>query len=649
VEDRAEFLENFYGIAGPHSDAALSRHRASANELNARKQEDQQREEEMSRRSQEENIRKHEEREKNRVIPKSEEKYLVKATDAERMAEATERATHDEIDRRGGVNPANTMSSLSEHAENQKKRTGVQSHFPSDRQMYLDAIEAKQTEQEVEFEKYHPSRQVRTAQHYTELTSEDTNKGRKDEQGDVDMTGKPKLTRRKSITESEGQPYGTTIPPATWRPGVGAIKALRQKYSTKTQPSKYSPNKEAEVQQREISRMIRSWDRVPQNEAPIQLDEPPPYEEETKAMSPTPQVGQRVTARVPIVRPAPSQTNGPPEYLQQPLTAIGPANEQAIAIRDNSGRVTNAIVNDEVAVETPKKKLRGLQRKYMIKAGPTHQEPDLTGSSGVHNQVEGSSDDDRRRLAPISTMSNRELAQAVRSRNDLTQRMERDWAEGKVTEEEIDEKHRQARIHRDAVQRQGVHNLRQELEGKNFHTRESIDDDNAIARLDQQAENNATPRQIYAADTDKKNEKRRDEIWRLGHRLEQDLPKRSMYDDPPYTQAANMLRASRSEDSLGNTASREEQAEREERQIKELQQEVDEIILTEEEFSVGDRVEYLKVPNNNVEFYVSQYHHSYVCNYHYVHIYPGHVCVQYFDANQILQTIKDEIKWFKKI
>lgn len=94
---------------------------------------------------------------------------------------------------------------------------------------------------------------------------------------------------------------------------------------------------------------------------------------------------------------------------------------------------------------------------------------------------------------------------------------------------------------------------------------------------------------------------------------------------------------------------RREQAEREEQRIKELQEKVDELILTEEEFSEGDRVEYLKVPNDNVEFYVSQYRHSFVCNYHYLHIYPGHVCVQYFDVNQILQTIKDEIKWFKKV
>lgn len=94
---------------------------------------------------------------------------------------------------------------------------------------------------------------------------------------------------------------------------------------------------------------------------------------------------------------------------------------------------------------------------------------------------------------------------------------------------------------------------------------------------------------------------------------------------------------------------RREQAEREEQHIKELQEKVDEQILSEEEFSVGDRVQYLKVPNDNVEFYVTQYRHSYVCNYHYVHIYPGHVCVQYFDANQILQTIKDEIKWFKRV
>lgn len=94
---------------------------------------------------------------------------------------------------------------------------------------------------------------------------------------------------------------------------------------------------------------------------------------------------------------------------------------------------------------------------------------------------------------------------------------------------------------------------------------------------------------------------------------------------------------------------RREQAEREAIHVKELQQKVDEIILTEEEFNIGDQVQYTKVPNDNVEFYVCGYRHSYVCNYHYVHIYPGYVTVQYFDANQILQTIKDEIKWFKKV
>lgn len=94
---------------------------------------------------------------------------------------------------------------------------------------------------------------------------------------------------------------------------------------------------------------------------------------------------------------------------------------------------------------------------------------------------------------------------------------------------------------------------------------------------------------------------------------------------------------------------RREQAEREEQHIKELQEKVNEIILTEEEFSVGDRVQYLKVPNNNVEFYVVQYYHARVSQYYFTHIESGKVLVHYFDANQNLQSIKDEIKWFKKV
>lgn len=95
---------------------------------------------------------------------------------------------------------------------------------------------------------------------------------------------------------------------------------------------------------------------------------------------------------------------------------------------------------------------------------------------------------------------------------------------------------------------------------------------------------------------------------------------------------------------------REEERERKEVQKrKELQEKVDEIILTEEEFNIGDQVQYLKVPNDNVDFYVSQYYHAYVSEYYFSHIETGKVTVQYFDANQILQTIKDDIKWFKKV
>jgi hypothetical protein len=92
-----------------------------------------------------------------------------------------------------------------------------------------------------------------------------------------------------------------------------------------------------------------------------------------------------------------------------------------------------------------------------------------------------------------------------------------------------------------------------------------------------------------------------------------------------------------------------EQKERKTLYIKELQQKVDELILTEEEFSVGDRVQYVKVPNDSVEFYVTQYYHAYVSKYHFVHIELGEVTVQYFDANQILRTITDKVKWFKKV
>lgn len=85
----------------------------------------------------------------------------------------------------------------------------------------------------------------------------------------------------------------------------------------------------------------------------------------------------------------------------------------------------------------------------------------------------------------------------------------------------------------------------------------------------------------------------------------------------------------------------------------ELQKIVDGLILNEPEFEIGQYVEYIKTPNNNVEFYVKSYNHSKVvedyCRGWYVYISKSELVVQYFDANQILQTIKDEIKWFKKV
>lgn len=85
-------------------------------------------------------------------------------------------------------------------------------------------------------------------------------------------------------------------------------------------------------------------------------------------------------------------------------------------------------------------------------------------------------------------------------------------------------------------------------------------------------------------------------------------------------------------------------------ELKDLQEKLDKLLLTEQEFDIGDQVEYQKVPNDNVKFYVTYYIHSRIVEYYGPRIYPGVIVVKYFDSNQIIQTVDDrEIKWFKKV
>lgn len=70
-----------------------------------------------------------------------------------------------------------------------------------------------------------------------------------------------------------------------------------------------------------------------------------------------------------------------------------------------------------------------------------------------------------------------------------------------------------------------------------------------------------------------------------------------------------------------------------------------------EKFGIGEQVEYLKIPNVNVKFYVSDFR-DYMLHANYngrLMITKSIVSVQYFDANQIIHTITDESKWFKKV
>lgn len=91
------------------------------------------------------------------------------------------------------------------------------------------------------------------------------------------------------------------------------------------------------------------------------------------------------------------------------------------------------------------------------------------------------------------------------------------------------------------------------------------------------------------------------------------------------------------------------------KRLKEMQIELDEILLTEPIFEIGTQVEYIKVPNGNVSFRVSMSEHSKLIyypmsgNHASIYIINSKTTVQYFDANQIIHTITDESKWFKKV
>lgn len=97
---------------------------------------------------------------------------------------------------------------------------------------------------------------------------------------------------------------------------------------------------------------------------------------------------------------------------------------------------------------------------------------------------------------------------------------------------------------------------------------------------------------------------------------------------------------------------RRERSEKIEEERKSLQQKLDDILLSETSFEIGDEVEYLKVPNHNVKFYVKQFNPSDIKSYYFSESYfleKTTTHVQYFDSNNILHTIVDESKWFKKV
>jgi len=84
---------------------------------------------------------------------------------------------------------------------------------------------------------------------------------------------------------------------------------------------------------------------------------------------------------------------------------------------------------------------------------------------------------------------------------------------------------------------------------------------------------------------------------------------------------------------------------------KETQERLKLLQKVSEKFTIGEQVEYLKIPNDDVKFYVSEYKDFQLQINHTgrLTIKPASVSVQYFDANQIIHTITDENKWFKKV
>lgn len=235
-------------------------------------------------------------------------------------------------------------------------------------------------------------------------------------------------------------------------------------------------------------------------------------------MGQAPQIGQRVTAKVPIVRRPPGAVTGPPEYLQAPMTAIGPANEQAVAIRDSVGRVTNAIVNDEIAVEAPRKKLRGLQAKYLKKSADTKREQYET-SRKIQEELDRDTED----LKKVT--------------GDNSEGME-------------------------VIQWPPMGMVRTD---KNFETPESARDNRRLADLHNAPMTSADYRELRNADRDKK---------RSGssiHSDSRDREESQIYNQmlpegrgEHYMQAANLSQVRRAEDSLGNQISQEELTERQE-------------------------------------------------------------------------------------
>lgn len=235
-------------------------------------------------------------------------------------------------------------------------------------------------------------------------------------------------------------------------------------------------------------------------------------------MGQSPQIGQRVTAKVPIVRRPPGAVPGPPEYLKDPLTTVGPSDQQGIKIQDSVGRMANVIVNDEIAVEAPRKKLRGLQAKYLKKAADSKREQYET-SRKIQEELDRDTED----LKKV-TGDNSEGMEVIH------------WPPMGMVQTDRNRE-------------------------KNFNTRDSRVDDDSLNQIEDQNYHAASERERFAAerDIDKKYRSREQD----GRKYREQMIHAT--DGPAsVSQADNLMYLRRSEDNLGRQLSSAEKEARSE-------------------------------------------------------------------------------------